>query len=35
MGEGQWEIRNAASLAYTSLLVRVLGFKNILKVKPT
>ncbi len=28
MAAPQWEVRNAATLCYTSLLVRMLGFRN-------
>lgn len=28
MAATQWEVRNAATLCYTSLMVRILGFRN-------
>lgn len=28
MAAPQWEVRNAATLCYTALLVRILGFRN-------
>ncbi len=34
MAAPEWEVRNAASLAFTSLLVRLLGFRNPSKVRP-
>ena len=33
MGAPQWEVRNGASLAYTTLLLRMLGVRNLAKVK--
>lgn len=32
MSAAAWEIRNSASLAFTALLMRTVGFKNIVKV---
>lgn len=32
MSASEWEIRNSASLTFTSLVVRTVGFKNVLKV---
>ena len=32
MSASEWEIRNSASLVFTSLVVRTVGFKNVLKV---
>ena len=34
MAAPEWQVRNAASLAFTSLLVRLLGFRNPSKVRP-
>ncbi|BDA45482.1 probable thyroid adenoma-associated protein homolog [Coccomyxa sp. Obi] len=31
MSASEWEIRNSASLTFTSLVVRTVGFKNVLK----
>ncbi|KAL0033537.1 hypothetical protein WJX79_002523 [Trebouxia sp. C0005] len=31
MGGGAWEVRNAASLIFTALLIRMLGFRNLVK----
>ena len=33
MSAPAWEIRNSASLAFTSLLMRAVGFKNVTKVR--
>ncbi len=30
----EWEVRNSASLTFTALVVRTVGFKNVLKVCP-
>ena len=32
MAAAAWEIRNSASLAFTALLMRTVGFKNLAKV---
>lgn len=32
MGSGAWEVRNAASLIFTALIIRMLGFRNLVKV---
>ncbi len=32
MGASAWEARNAASLIFTALLIRMLGFRNLVKV---
>ena len=32
MGGSAWEVRNAASLIFTALLIRMLGFRNLVKV---
>ena len=32
MAAPAWEIRNSASLAFTALLMRTVGFKNVTKV---
>ena len=32
MSAPAWEIRNSASLAFTALLMRTVGFKNVSKV---
>lgn len=32
MSAAEWEIRNSASLCFTSLVVRTVGFKNVMKV---
>lgn len=32
MGGGAWKVRNAASLIFTALLIRMLGFRNLVKV---
>ncbi len=29
MGDPAWQVRNAATLCFTALVVRVLGFKNV------
>ena len=34
MAADEWEVRNAASLAYTTLLLRMLGVRNLVKVPP-
>ncbi|DBB01023.1 TPA: hypothetical protein ACH3X1_000923 [Trebouxia sp. C0004] len=31
MGGSAWEVRNAASLVFTALLIRMLGFRNLVK----
>ncbi|DBA77762.1 TPA: hypothetical protein ACH3X2_008451 [Trebouxia sp. C0005] len=31
MGGGAWKVRNAASLIFTALLIRMLGFRNLVK----
>ena len=33
MSAPAWEIRNSASLAFTALLMRTVGFKNVTKVQ--
>ena len=33
MAAPAWEIRNSASLAFTALLMRTVGFKNVTKVQ--
>ena len=33
MAAPAWEIRNSASLAFTALLMRTVGFKNLAKVQ--
>ena len=33
MAAPAWEIRNSASLAFTALLMRTVGFKNVTKVR--
>lgn len=32
MAAPEWEVRNAANMAFTSLINRMLGFKNLAKV---
>ena len=32
MASSAWEVRNAASLIFTALLIRMLGFRNLVKV---
>lgn len=32
MAAPQWEVRNSASIVFTALIVRTVGFKNVLKV---
>ena len=32
MAAPQWEIRNSASITFTALVVRTVGFKNLPKV---
>lgn len=34
MSAPQWEVRNGASLAFTTLLLRMLGVRNLAKVWP-
>ena len=34
MSAPAWEIRNSASLAFTALLMRTVGFKNVTKARP-
>ena len=33
MAAPQWEIGNSASITFTALIVRTVGFKNVLKVR--
>ena len=33
MGSAAWEVRNAASLIFTALIIRMLGFRNLVKVE--
>ena len=35
MASSAWEVRNAASLIFTALLIRMLGFRNLVKVNYT
>ena len=32
MAAPAWEVRNAASLTFTGLIIRMLGFRNLVKV---
>jgi len=32
MSASAWEVRNSATLTFTALIVRTVGFKNVLKV---
>lgn len=34
MAAKEWEVRNAANMTFTALLNRMLGFKNLAKVRP-
>ncbi len=33
MGAGAWEVRNGARLCFTALLIRMLGFTNVVSVR--
>ncbi len=32
-GDPQWEVRNAANLAFAAMAVRLLGYKNLMPVR--